>query len=288
MKKDTLLMVGVALSLLLSGYAAIQSHLAAASMEAQISSLNAANKSMHVSSVTDGGENAAAAGRAANREGAGRLEKPGPQDEGGNRSAGGRDVSGSLASGGAQPDASAEMTAEEKQAMEDAIADAVDAKLREQEAEKAEREKNRERTEWGEWKAPIDDLAADLNLDTNQKAAATEIFDRARDKFTELIAVKRPDGTSVLSDFAEDLKNGVPQEDAVKDFQYAIQHDLVPGTETSILSELLSIKDDVTTQLGEHLDRNQLTEYKKLKVDSLQVETGYEPIRDYIVDYMKE
>ena len=147
---------------------------------------------------------------------------------------------------------------------------------------------DRDRTEWGEWKAPIDELAEELDMSEGQKAAAIKIFDKARGDFAELLDTKREDGTSVLSDFAEDLKAGTPQEEAQKDFVWAIQHENKPGSDTSILQELLLIKEDVMQDLLEELDEDQMRRLRKLKVDSLLVQTGYDPIKDYIVPKMRE
>ena len=281
MNKDTLLLAGVVLSLLLSGYAAVQSHRAATSISTQ---------PPHNDSSDDEENSASDTETVPIRESALSNPEKAPEPDPLALSPSRHGASSGAVAPASRPSSSrlSALTPAEKKVMEEAIDDAVEARLKEREQEEKKKEKNRERTKWGEWKASIDDLAEDLNLDSEQKEKAGQIFDQAREKFAKMLDVKRPNGTSVLSDFAEDLKSGVLQEEAHKEFEYAIQHDLVPGTEDSILSELLLIKDDVVTQLSEHLDRDQITEYKKLKVDSLQVGTGYDPIRDYIVDYMKE
>jgi hypothetical protein len=164
--------------------------------------------------------------------------------------------------------------------MEDAIAERVEKRVAEKMDAIAGRD--RERGDDGKWKAPIDDLAAELKLSGAQTEQARRIFDHARDEVFTLLKTQRLDGGSLLDDFADALKSGVDPADATKQFFSRVVSEKVPGTAGTYLAEFLSLNKDVDDALGRQLEAAQMKRLRALRVDVLDVKTGYDPVGDYV------
>lgn len=164
--------------------------------------------------------------------------------------------------------------------MEEAIASRLEKRLGEKMEKIADR--NRDRNMSGEWKAPFDELSKELALTEDQQREARAIFDEARDEIFVLLKTTRLDGGSLLDDFAAALKNGDDPGEATKGLFQRIFTDKVPGTDRTYLTDLLALKTDVRAALSRHVDEGQVKKLDGLRVDLLDVQTGYDPVGDYV------
>jgi hypothetical protein len=161
--------------------------------------------------------------------------------------------------------------------LEDVLAERVEKKVAEKMDALAARD--RERGEDGKWKAPIDDLAKEIGLSDAQKAEAKRVFEHSRDEVFALVRTMRLDGGTLLDDYAGALKGGA---DATRHFFQRILTERVPGGDQTYLAEFIAIGQDVEDQLGRQLDKDQMRKLKSLRVDLLDVKTGYDPVGDYV------
>src|SRR5262245_32981405 len=164
--------------------------------------------------------------------------------------------------------------------LEDLVADRVEKKLSEKMETLAARD--RERGEDGKWKAPLDELATELKLNDTQKAEAKRIFERSRDDVFALVKTQRLDGGCILDDYAATLKGGADYGESTRQFIQRLFTERVPGTERTYLADFIEIGQDVETQLARQFDKDQMRRFKSLRVDLLDVKTGYDPVGDYV------
>ena len=164
--------------------------------------------------------------------------------------------------------------------LDELVAERVEKKLSEKLDAMAGRD--RERGDDGKWKAPLDDLATELKLTEAQKAQAKKVFDHARDETFTLLKTQRLDGGSLLDDYAAALKSGADPTETTKQLFGRIFSEKVPGTDRTYFVEAIGIHQDVEDQLGRQLDAGQMKRLKSLRVDLLDVRTGYDPVGDYV------
>lgn len=163
-----------------------------------------------------------------------------------------------------------------------ALADAVVEKIEKRMTEKAAKVAGREYSDDGRWKAPIDELAEELSLDDAAKAEAKRIFDGVKDRGYALLKVQRLDGGTLLDDFVSALKNGPDAETATREFFKRIVSERVPGTDETYLAGFLEIGVDADRELASKLDPATMRKLRALRVDYLDVKTGYDPTGDYV------
>ena len=164
--------------------------------------------------------------------------------------------------------------------LEDVVADRVEKKISEKMESLAARD--RERGDDGKWKAPIDELSSELKLNESQKAEAKRIFDRSRDDVFALVKTMRLDGGCILDDYAATLKSGADPGESTRQFIQRLFTERVPGSDRTYLAEFITIGQDVEEQLGRQFDKEQMRRFKALRVDLLDVKTGYDPVGDYV------
>jgi len=164
--------------------------------------------------------------------------------------------------------------------LDELVADRVEKKVSEKLDTMAARD--RERGGDGKWKAPIDDLTKELKLTETQKADATRVFNAARDASFTLLKTQRLDGGCMLDDLVAALKSGVDQEEAGRQFFKRIFTEKVPGTDTTYVAEYIDMEQGTSDALAQKLDAAQMKRLKSLHVNLLEVQTGYDPVGDYI------
>jgi hypothetical protein len=175
------------------------------------------------------------------------------------------------------------------QPLGDVVASEVDRKVVESMVEKrvAERmdavaARDKERGEDGKWHAPIAELAKELALSDAQKAQAVKAFNHARDETLALLQTERKDGGSLVDDVVEDLKNGTRPGDAVKWLFSRALTERVPDSDDTYFARLVAVAQNVESQLAKQLDAGQMKRLKSLRVDLMDVKTGYDPVGDYV------
>ncbi len=190
-----------------------------------------------------------------------------------------------LAGGGLGGEVGAVAATEE---MSNALAAKVAESVQTQLDAKLERlaSRQRNRNMGGEWKAPIDELADELELSDVQKETATAVFDDARDEVFDLLKSTRPDGGSLLDDLVTSLRKGDP--DALQGFIQRIFSERIPGGERTYVAEMISLSEKVRSNLSSHLSAGQMEKLKTLNVAVLEVETGYDPVEEYITNALSD
>lgn len=138
----------------------------------------------------------------------------------------------------------------------------------------------RERNAAGQWKAPMDQLARELDMTEDQRWRSEEVFDGARDEVFELFKTPRPDGGSLLDDLVVNLKSG--HGEPFTEFTNRLSSEMVPGTNRTYLAELIALGEIVNQNLSEHLSEEQLRTMKSLAIAPLEIQTGYDPVGDFI------
>lgn len=174
----------------------------------------------------------------------------------------------------------AAMAAEGGPRLEDVVADRVEKKISEKMETLAARD--RERGDDGKWKAPLDELSTELKLNDTQKAEAKRIFEHSRDEVFALVKTMRLDGGCILDDYAAVLKSGADPGEATRQFIQRLFTERVPGSDRTYLADFITIGQDVEEQLGRQFDKDQMRRFKSLRVDILDVKTGYDPVGDYV------
>jgi hypothetical protein len=162
------------------------------------------------------------------------------------------------------------------------LADQVVDKIEKRMNEKAAKVAGREYSDDGRWKAPLDELVAELALNETSKGEAKRIFDDVKDRGYALLKLQRLDGGSLLDDYVAALKNGPDAESSTKTFFKRIVNEHVPGTDETYLAAFIEIGQDADRDLAKTLDRPTMAKLRGLRVDLLDVKTGYDPIGDYV------
>jgi len=164
--------------------------------------------------------------------------------------------------------------------IEELVAERVEKKIAEKMDAMAARDK--ERGDDGKWKAPFDELSAELKLTDAQKPQVKKIFDSVRDDAFVLLKTQRLDGGCLLDDYAAALKQGGDFAESTKQLYGRLVAEKVPGTDRTYFAEFVGINQDCEERLGRSLDKDQMKRLKSLRVDLLDVRTGYDPVGDYV------
>lgn len=164
--------------------------------------------------------------------------------------------------------------------LEELVAERVSKQVTEKMEAMAARDK--QRGDDGKWKAPIDDLAKELSFDEKQKAEAKRIFDASRDETFALLKTMRLDGGSLLDDYAAALKSGADPAETTKGLFTRLFSEKVPGSDRTYIAEFIAMEQSVQDQLARQLGAAQVKRLKSLHVDLLDVNTGYDPVGDYV------
>ena len=134
----------------------------------------------------------------------------------------------------------------------------------------------------------IENLVVELNLDSEQKETLTQLFDQSKDEVLALLTTEYDEGGSLMDDFATDLADGEPYREAFQSFIGRMLSEKRPGSDQTYMNEITQINQRVSQQLTDHLDEDQLAQFKKLKVALLEVQTGYDPGREYVESRLKK
>ena len=171
-------------------------------------------------------------------------------------------------------------------ALEQVVADRVQRTVEEQ-MERLAAEK-RHRGSDGKWKPPMDVMVKTLDLSDTQRDALDRVFDGARDETFVLLRAQRPEGGSLLDDFASDLKNSEQPSQAYARLFGAITSKTVPGRNQTYLQAFEESEGRVRESIAGHLDPRQRELFDALNVDVFDVKTGYDPVGDYVKERLAD
>ncbi len=163
------------------------------------------------------------------------------------------------------------------------LADKVAAQVEKRMSDREARIAGRELSEDGRWKAPLAELAEELSLDADAKEKARVVFDATKDRSFALLKVQRLDGGSLLDDYCEALKaNPDAAADSTRELFRRIVNERVPGTDQTYLAGFIEVGVDTDRELAKNLDRPTMARLRGLRLDMLDVKTGYDPVGDYV------
>jgi len=134
----------------------------------------------------------------------------------------------------------------------------------------------------GKWKPPIAELTSSLGLDPDQERALRGIFNGARDEALALLNEERPDGGSLLTDFADDIAESGDAGGATKRFFGRMTKETVPGREQTYLNALFEVGERVQANVDAQLDEPERRAFRELNVDVFEVQTGHDPLGDFV------
>jgi hypothetical protein len=139
----------------------------------------------------------------------------------------------------------------------------------------------RPRTHQGEWIAPLNELAQMLALSPEATERLTHVFNEAHQASFELLSKVREDGSTMLDDLVDDLRTlGPPR--GFQRWLGRLDQSQVPGGEGTYAQAYGEIRVDVLSSLKTSLTDEQMRRFEVSKVAPLRVNTGYDPVRDYV------
>lgn len=190
-----------------------------------------------------------------------------------------------LASGEMSEELVAELSEGLAAAGSEELAQRLEKRMTEQMERLSARQRNRD--DEGKWKPPVGDLARELGLDERQAEELTEIVDAGRDRAFLIIQTPLDDGSTLLEQFADDLKAG-DQGAATMRFFGRLASEKVPGSDATYLARLGEVNAEMDQQLGETMTADQHKRLRDLQVELLEVKTGHDPFGAFIVERLGE
>ncbi len=139
----------------------------------------------------------------------------------------------------------------------------------------------------GEWKPTIGEFQTAFNLSAEQTDQAEQIFDTAKQESFNLLATRRPDGTSKVDDLVAAFTSSDDPEGAVKKFFVSLFQEKIPGREETYIVEILRIKANADSSLRTIFTDEQATTLSRVNLDHLGVKTAYDPFGEYVQEAMK-
>ena len=162
--------------------------------------------------------------------------------------------------------------------LENGVVERLESKLK----ERMDKVNKRHRNKHGEWSPKMEELKDELQLSDQQQTSAKDIFDTGKDEMLSLFQTPQEGGGSLLDDFVADLQEGVSPALAYKTFEERIWEENIPGSERTYLTELIAIRNNMFSELKGEFNEGQYANLESLKVDPLGVQTGYDPVKDYV------
>ena len=133
----------------------------------------------------------------------------------------------------------------------------------------------------GQWKPPLSVLARELGVDEDRARELRVLFDAVRDETFAVLVETRNDGGNLLDDLAADMaKRG--EAAAVGKFFARMTKENVPGRDQTYVQALGDIEQRIRPQIDARLGEAQRKRFEELRVDVFEVETGHDPIGDYV------
>ena len=173
-----------------------------------------------------------------------------------------------------------EFLQEEAEGLVDTIVSRVQERLDSQ-VESLERENKRNRNRSGQWRAQIDELAEELELDDEQRESTTEAWNTLKDEAFEFAKADLGDGSSLLDDLIADINSGTSQRDAWGNY-FRRMGDKMPGSDKTFGAHFEEMRQNLEGELTQNLTEDQMRRLRELKVAWWEIGTGYNPWRDYM------
>lgn len=178
--------------------------------------------------------------------------------------------------GGVSPVREDALGAESANAVGDAVASRIERRI------EAIAARERARGGDGKWKAPIDELSNELEIDAAKKAEVVQVLDAGRDRVCEVLLARRADGTSILDDYAGALRAGADAGTTTQAFFKRIVAEKVPESDETYFAAIMKVHEGVERDLATRLDATRMEKLRALRVDLLDVKTGHDPVGDAV------
>lgn len=137
--------------------------------------------------------------------------------------------------------------------------------------------RQQQRNAFGQWKAPMDELARELGLSDTEHEAAIAIFNGGRDASYELLTLEQADGTTMLDALVDSIQGGT-----VDAWFRNLSQVKVPGSDETYSARYAALIRDLRADLAEQLTDEQMQRLDGLNLALLEIQTGYDPVADEI------
>ena len=164
------------------------------------------------------------------------------------------------------------------------------AGVRREDIEEIVEEKIKNRRPLGK-EPPLSAVAARLDLEKTTRDEMERILRKKKSDLMSVLQTPRPDGTSLLDEFADELigvmASGEPTEEEGKKvflkFFQRIASEKLPGTDKTYLSEVLRLRQETLDAFKHALSEEQYNNYEALAIpDPLEIKIPNEPMEVYL------
>ena len=169
---------------------------------------------------------------------------------------------------------------EEVEVLVDTIVSRVQERLDNQ-VKNLERENKRDRNRSGQWRAQIEELAEELELDEEQMETTTAAWNALKDEAFEFAKTDLGDGSSLLDDLIAQINAGTSRREAWGNY-FGRMGDKMPGSDMTFGEYFEQMRQNLEAELTQNLTEEQMDRLRELKVAWWEIGTGHSPWRDYM------
>jgi len=137
-----------------------------------------------------------------------------------------------------------------------------------------------------EKKRPLTEISKDLELTEPQEDQMAAAIDASQKKVFDLITTPRNDGTNLLDDLAEALKDPEHAQEKAQAVFLQLFTAKIPGSDETYLAKIMTEKVALNEEFRKVLTPEQMKKYERLGQDPHEIQTGYDPYGEYLVERM--
>ncbi|MCE9584257.1 MAG: hypothetical protein K8T20_17360 [Planctomycetes bacterium] len=135
-------------------------------------------------------------------------------------------------------------------------------------------------------KRPLADVSKDLALTELQEDQLADAIKASQKTVFDLITTPRNDGTNILDDLVLALQDPEHAEEKAKAAFMQIFTAKLPGSEETYLGKIMTEKQTLLGEFHKILTEDQMKKYDRLGQDPHEIQTGYDPYGEYIMQRM--
>lgn len=132
-------------------------------------------------------------------------------------------------------------------------------------------------------KPPLEKIAQEQEWDLTTQTRVKQVLDAAKDETFTLLSTARKDGGSFVNDFLEAARSDNPNVKAGAIWMRLFQ-EKVPGRDDTYAVAVMGIQERTNSRVRDVLLPDQWPPYKDQQYDPLQINTGYNPFKNYVVN----
>jgi hypothetical protein len=192
-------------------------------------------------------------------------------------------------------DLEARLAAAEKAALSTAVGSgdpaALDELVAKKVGEKVDEEKKKKNGGGlfgDEKKRPLTEISKELGLTELQEDQMSDAIKASQKVVFDLLATPRNDGTNVLDDFVEAMKDPEHAEEKMQKAFLQIFTAKLPGSEETYLGRVMAEKQALLGEFKNILTEDQMKRYNRLGQDPHEIQTGYDPFGEYVAERLAQ